>query len=188
MGLISHDWAELQNTYLRSLGAKISGVIWISALIIKLRDTELEICNFRNHTLHATDGPQKTEILGLINIRVARHFNRGISGLLIRCHFLLKTDIHPLLSRPVCQQLSWLSAVSSSCQCSQRNLNWTTYLLDVDQLLLNRINYSCLIPSLTTFDQSPTLITVAGPEKPTVSLLKKKTNPCFTKTLTTTQT
>ena len=59
MGLIFHDWAEVQNTYLRSLGTKISGVRWISALIRKLWDTAWEIWNFSNHTLHATDGSQK---------------------------------------------------------------------------------------------------------------------------------
>ena len=58
MGLISHDWAEVQNAYLLYLGAKISGVIWIYTLIRKLWDTAWYIWNFRNHTLHATEGPK----------------------------------------------------------------------------------------------------------------------------------
>ena len=76
MGLISHDWDEVKNVYLRSLGSKITGVIWISALIRKLWDTAWEIWNFSNHNLHATYAPQKTEILGLINTRTSQHFNR----------------------------------------------------------------------------------------------------------------
>ena len=84
MGLIPHNWVEVQNAYIRSLGAKITGVIWISALIRKLWDTAWEIWNFRNHTIHSTDGHPKTEILGLINTRVARHLSRGISGPPIR--------------------------------------------------------------------------------------------------------
>ena len=175
MGLISHDWAELQNTYLRSLGAKISGVRLILALTRNLWYTAWEICNFRNHTLHATGGPQKTEILGLINTRVSRHFNIGISGLPIRCHLLLKTNIHTLLSRPVCQKLSWLAAVSSTCQLSQINHNRMINILYTDQLLLIRIHSSRLIPSMTTFDQSPTLRTVAGPDK-TRSLFVERVN------------
>ena len=60
MGIISHDWAEVQNAYLRSLRAKISGVRWISALTKKLWNTSWNIWNFRNHILYATDDPQKT--------------------------------------------------------------------------------------------------------------------------------
>ena len=59
MGLISHDSAEVQMSYLISLGAKISGVRWISALIIKILATAWEIWIFRNYTLHATDAPKK---------------------------------------------------------------------------------------------------------------------------------
>ena len=165
MGLISHNCVEVQNSYLRSLGAKITGVRWISALIRKLWDTAWGICKFRDHTFHATDGPKKTEILGLINTRLARQFNKGISGLLVRCHFLFKTNIHTLLSIPVRQQLSWISEVSSARQCSQRNPNSNTNLLDADQLILIRFNSSRLIPSLTIFDLSPTLRTVTGPDK-----------------------
>ena len=40
----------------------------------------------------------KTEILGLIKTRVPRHFNREISVIPIRCHFLLKKYPHPPLS------------------------------------------------------------------------------------------
>ena len=59
MGLIYHYWAELQNTYLRSLGTKNSGLIWIFALIRKLWNTAWVICNSRNHTVQATVWPQK---------------------------------------------------------------------------------------------------------------------------------
>ena len=98
MGLISTDWAEVQNAYLRYLGAKYSGAIWIYVLIRKLWNTEWDIWKFRNHILHATDAPPKTEILALINRRVSLHFNRGIQGLPLRRHFLFKTNIHTLLS------------------------------------------------------------------------------------------
>ena len=88
MGLISHDCVEVQNTYLRLLGEKTSGVRWISALIRNLWNTAWGIWKFRNHTLHATNVPKKTKILPLINTRVSLHFNRGIPGLPLRCHFL----------------------------------------------------------------------------------------------------
>ena len=109
--------------------------------------------------------PQKTEILGLINTRVSQHFNRGILRLPIRCQFLFKTSIHTFLYRPVRQRLLWLVAVSISQLCAQRNPNRTSNLLDADQLLLRRIQSSRLIPPLNTFDQPPTLRTVAGPDK-----------------------
>ena len=59
MRLMSHDWAELKNVYLRSLGEKITGVRWITELTRELWDTACDIWNFRNHILHASDGPKK---------------------------------------------------------------------------------------------------------------------------------
>ena len=59
MGLISHDWEEIQSAYLRSLAADISRVIWISSIIRKLWNNNWDIWNFRNHNLHATDVPRK---------------------------------------------------------------------------------------------------------------------------------
>ena len=79
MGLIYQNWAEVQNAYLGSLGAKISGVIWISALITKLWNRSWDIWSFRNHIIHATDGPKKKKILALINRRVSLYFNIWIS-------------------------------------------------------------------------------------------------------------
>ena len=188
MGLISHDWSEVQNAYLISLGAKISGFRWISALIRKLWNTAWDIWNFRNHILHATYAPKKTEILALINIGVSLHFNRGILGLPLICHFLFKTNINTLLSWTVCQQLSWLAAVSRSRQCSQIIPNRRGNIIDPDHLLLSRIHSSRIIPSINTFDQSQILRTVAGPDKYRSFSLKYNTTPCSTKTLFTTKT
>ena len=61
MGLTSHNWVEVPNAYLRSLGKKNTGVRWISALTRKLWETAWDIWNFRNHTLHATDAPPKSK-------------------------------------------------------------------------------------------------------------------------------
>ena len=48
-------------------------------------------------------------------------------------------------------------------------------LIDTEQLLLIRIQSSRLIPSLTTFDQSPTLRTFVAPNK-TRSLFIRREN------------
>ena len=165
MGLIAHDWAEIQNSYLRSLGPKISGQRLISSLIRKLWNTSWDIWNFRNHTLHSNEGPTKTETLSSINTRVTYHYNRGIKGLPKIYHFVFKTNIHTLLSLPFHQCLLWLAATSSAIKWPQINSNNINYPLEVEQLLLSRIHISCLIPSLTTFDQTPAFRTVAVPDK-----------------------
>ena len=188
MVLISHDLSEIQNTYLLSLRAKLSGFRWISSLMRKLWNTAWGIWNFRNHTLHADYVPIKTEILFIINTRVLLHFNRGTSGLPKMCHFILKTNIHALLSRPVRKRFSWLAAASGAQQCSQRIPNRMGDLLDTDQLLLIRIHYCRIISYLTTFDQYTTFRTVVITEKLAVCLLQEKKIPCFTKILITTKT
>ena len=50
-------------------------------------------------------------------------------------------------------------------------------LLDVDQILLSQIHYSLLIPSLTSFDQYPTLRTVAGPDISRSLFIEREDNP-----------
>ena len=49
--------------------------------------------------------------------------------------------------------------------------------IDMDQLLIIRIHSSCLILSLTTFDKSPTLITVAGPDKTCILFNEREEDP-----------
>ena len=140
MRLIAHGWREIQISYLRSLGAKISGQIWISSLIRNLWETAWYIWNFRNATLHATDGPKKTEILPRINTRVIYHYNQGITGLPKICHLLFKTNIHTLLYCPIRQRLAWIASISSDFRCYQINSNNRNYPPDVDQLLVSLIH------------------------------------------------
>ena len=165
MGLMSHDWAEIQNTYLQSLGSKISGQIWISSQIRKLWYKSWDIPNWINHTLHSSEGPKKTVILDINHTIVTLHLNKGMIGLTKICHFLFKTNIHTLLSFPVRQCLSCLELVSRSCQFSQINYIGSSNILDTNQLLLIRIHASRLISALTTFDQTPPSRTVARPNK-----------------------
>ena len=81
MGLLSHDWAYIQNLYLQSLGAKVTGHIWIYSLIRILWDTNWDICNYMNHNLHAKDGPTEIDILACINTVITYHPLRGMTGL-----------------------------------------------------------------------------------------------------------
>ena len=82
-----------------------------------------------------------------------------------------------LLSQPVRQRLSWLGAASRSHQSPQINTNRTNNLLDVYQLLISRINSTHLIPSLTTFDQSPTLRTISGTDKTCSIFIEREYDP-----------
>ena len=50
--------------------------MWISYLIRKLWDSAWYIRKYRDHTLHATDGPTKKN--SFINTIVTYHYNRGM--------------------------------------------------------------------------------------------------------------
>ena len=144
---MANSWAEIQNLHLQSLGENTSGKIWISSLIRKMWDIAWDFCNFRNHTLHATEGLIKLEILDIINKRVTCHLKKGFIGLLTQCHFLFHTPIHTLITRPIRKRLSWTEAASSARRCffphpSRRRL------IDTDKLLLGRITMVRLIPYL----------------------------------------
>ena len=78
-----------------------------------------DIWNHMNHTLHVTVGTTKTVTIYRINTRVTYHFQRGMKGLNSRCNFILKTNIHIILYRPVRQWFSWMVSTSSDQKCSQ---------------------------------------------------------------------
>ena len=50
-------------------------------------------------------------------------------------------------------------------------------ILDTDQLLLSWIHSRHIVLSLTTFDRSPTLITVAGPDETRSLFIEIEDNP-----------
>ena len=96
IGLLSHNWADIPNSYLQSISDKITGKICNYSYMKKIWDTAWDIWDYRNHTLHATYGLIKTEIITRINTRVIYHFHRGMKGPPIILHFTFKTNIHAL--------------------------------------------------------------------------------------------
>ena len=112
MEILANNWSETQNLHLKSQGANNPGKIWISLLIRKLWDVSWDFWNFRNHALHATDGPRKLNITELINNRVTCNLKKGSIGLPTRCHLLFHTSIQTLLTRPIRQHLSWIAATT----------------------------------------------------------------------------
>ena len=112
--------------------------------------------NFLNHTLHATEGPRKLEIIDLINKRVTCYLKKVFIGLSIRCHFLFPTSIHTLISCPIRKRLSCLEDTSSA-----RWYFWPhpsiRILLNTDKLILLRISMGRMIPYLSQIDEDPPL-------------------------------
>ena len=104
MVLLGNNWVEIQNFYIQSLGENTSGKRWISSLIRKMWCVAWDFCKFCNHTLHATEGPRKLEMIYIINKIVTHQLEKGVIGLLAWCHFLFRTSIHTLLTQPI-QQL-----------------------------------------------------------------------------------
>ena len=99
--LLAQEWAETHNAYLKYLGAKVTGWIWVSSLIRKLWDIAWDIWNYRNHTLKTSDLPTKATLLTHANTRISYHFNRGTIRLATTCHFLFKTKENNLLYIPI---------------------------------------------------------------------------------------
>ena len=168
MGLISHDWAEIKTPIYNPLGPNIYRDIWIFSIIRKLCNTDWYICNFRNHNLHATDGPKNGNYSSRQYKSLSTLQRRNPRTLKI-FHFLFKTNIHTLLSHPVRKQLYGIAAAYITRQFSQIIPNRMGKLLGTDKLLLIRIHSSRLIPYLTTDYQSPTIRTVVGLDR-TLSL------------------
>ena len=112
--------------YLQSLGSKLTGLVWIEYLIRKLWDALRGTWNHRNHNLHTTEGKVKMALLENINNRVRFNLRRGMFRLPSRCQFIFNTNLHSLLSRPVHQRLSLISAVSITRLCYRwKCLNWS---------------------------------------------------------------
>ena len=161
MGMMSYYWAEIQNPYLQSLGAKITGERWRSSLIWKFLDISLDVCNHRNHTLHYTDGPTKNYILTLItkkspttSVKSWQVFHKDAN-----LYYTPPPKLSPFL--PVCQNPSWLHATSNSIKCDQRREIRKKHL-DVNSILIEWINRGRRIPSLTQLDEAHPLQTTIG--------------------------
>ena len=162
MGLLANKWAEIQNLHLQPLGEKNSGKIWISLLIRKLWDVSWDFWNFRNHALHATDGPRKLNITELINNRVTCNLKKGSIGLPTRCHLLFHTSIQTLLTRPIRQHLSWIAATTITRLWLQHHAPMRR-IPDIDEPLLGRITMGRLIPTLLQIAKDPQIRTTIGP-------------------------
>ena len=153
MGILSNNWSKIENLHLQSLGAKTSDKIWISLLIGKMWYVAWDFCNFRNHTIHATDGPIKLEIIEFIIKRVTchlekrSHLEKGSIGLPTRCFFLFHTSIHTLIVRPIRQDLFWMSVTTIIIRCLRTHAS-RIRLPDTYELLLGIITTGILITFL----------------------------------------
>ena len=162
MELLENDWEEIQNLYIQSLGENTSGKRWISFLINKMWDIAWDLLNFWNHTLHTTEGPRKLDAIDLINKRVTHQLEKGSMGLPTRCHFLFHTSIRTMLTRPIRQGLSWMTATTRARWCFLPQ-TFIGRLLDTYELLLGRIAMGMLIPTLSHIDEDAPLQTTTWP-------------------------
>ena len=109
MGLLANNRTYIQNLNPQSLGAKTSVKIWIFSLIRKMWNVAWDFWNFRNHTLCATEGPRKLEIIYLINKRVTYHLKNNLLATqydATSCFTIPSTLCSPILSvnaYPRCQ-------------------------------------------------------------------------------------
>ena len=162
MGLLSNNWAEIQNLHLQSLAANTSCKRWIYLLMIKLWYVAWYLWYFWNHTIHATDGPIKLEIIKLVHKRDTRNLGKGGIGIPTRCHSLFHTPTHTLLTCPIRQRLSWLVATVSARGFFRPHAP-RRRLPDIDELLPGRITMGRLIPTLSQIDEDPQLQTTIVP-------------------------
>ena len=98
-------------------------------------------------------------LLENINNRVIFYLIIVMSRLPYRHKFIFNTKLHSLLSQPVCQRLSWLTAVSSARLCYQQQTSQSISQKDTDKSLISHITDSRLIPSLTKKYQPSPLCT-----------------------------
>ena len=133
------------------LGDKVTGRRWISSLIMKLWDIAWDMWNYRNHTLHDSDGPTKAAVLTHANSRISYHFNRGTIGIATRCHFLFKTKENILLSLQIIKKLGCIAATPCAQRWAQRPNTRRNVYLSADQIFL------IALPKTTSFPHSANL-------------------------------
>ena len=158
-GILTKDWEGIQNIYLQSLGAKIYFRRCISSLIKNIWRISWDLCHYRNHTLHYTDGPTNTDILSNINDWVNYHFHRVINDIPQQYHLHIKTNIRTLLSCLVWKYLSWISTSSISCLWSKHKLTKKAQTPNTNQLLITVITNIRLVTSLRKLEQASPLFT-----------------------------
>ena len=118
-GILAHKWAETKNAYLQYLGAKSTGLRWLSSQITKLWDTAWDMWKYRYHKLHSINGAIKSAVLAHKNEIISYQFKYRIIGIPIRRNFIFKTTEITLLYRPIRQKICLLAAISSAWRCDE---------------------------------------------------------------------
>ncbi len=104
LGRLSKSFAEMQDTYLKSLNKQQTGLRWTQALIQKLWDIAWDLWEFRNQIKNNTITPQHQWALKKVGLLLKHEQTLGITGLRRKDIHLINTIDSTLLKPLAIQQ------------------------------------------------------------------------------------
>jgi hypothetical protein len=118
-GLVSVEWAAVQQRYYEWLGSRRHGRRWVTQLIAKLWDVAWDLWEHRNGIVHS--GANDTlHLLSRVRDAVRREYQLGSATLMTTDKALFSTSRSDLFRAPLSVQEAWLASVQSARQRAMR--------------------------------------------------------------------
>lgn len=120
-GLISKEWAKLQQLHYDTLDTKLTGDIWASKLITYLWEVNHKIWTNRNDKLHTLDTAQEELYAGShLHEAIIHEYCTGLNGLHGNFSSLfLKQTVDELLSKGLQDRLKWFRTIRMAREASK---------------------------------------------------------------------
>ena len=113
-GLLSTDWAVLQQEYYQSIGSRRSGHRWASLLISELWVMGMKVWDFRNDVMHSPESVQSKAEAAKTDRAVRMEFEAGSSTLPASTQHLFSMSLTTLLSQSHVSKHHWLQTVRTA--------------------------------------------------------------------------
>ena len=111
-GLLSSQWAIIQQQFYSSSGSRRSGPLWAARLVQQLLMIGFTMWEDRNDALHSDKSVKAIRRSQELNDAIRDQFRMGVKDLPFNIRPYLRTSIHNVLLRPLVVREEWLRLVS----------------------------------------------------------------------------
>ena len=111
-GLISKSWTSYQDSYLKALGRRTSGVHWLSRLVRKVWGLQKRMWDHRNSFVHQPQRSIHEREVEAITKAIEHEFNRGLDGLSGEFVGSFRGEVEQLAkSEDIVMKQQWLASI-----------------------------------------------------------------------------
>jgi hypothetical protein len=113
MGLLSPNWAAVQDDYYVWLGKRNTGKRWATLLIAKLLQVAWDMWDHRCTVRHAPNNPRQLKASSALDLALEAEMTTGVALLPESMWHYFEVTLLTLLGKPVQAKKQWLSAIEA---------------------------------------------------------------------------